>query len=64
VEAFAVHASGGRPVLARAGRAKGEAAALARRGEGLAVVSAGGHEIPVKPGAADGYIDSITNNGG
>ena len=64
VEAFAVGGPAGAPVLARAGRAESGGATLARRGGGVAVVPSRGPEIAVEPGVADGYVDSVSADGG
>ena len=64
VEAFAVEGSGSRVRLAGAGRAADEGARLVRRDGDLAVVLPGGRAIAVEPGVADGFVDSVSAEGG
>jgi sulfatase-like protein len=64
VEAFAVTGTGAGLRLAPAGRAERGRIRLVERDGGVAVVGLGAGAIPVEPGNADGYVDTVEVDGG
>jgi hypothetical protein len=63
VEAFAVSGSGAETRLAGAGRAQSQPARLERVSGGEALVGVAVRPIPVDKAAADGFIDSVKQEG-